>query len=86
LVGDRSGKHRGVSGIVSIAIGVVVLLGAVLLYRRRDDPTTQRTAGITRGMTGLTSRAPRSPRKLTVDAVLAVILGVALIVYGVASL
>jgi hypothetical protein len=37
-------------------------------------------------MSDLTSRAPRSPRMLTVDAVVAVILGVALIAYGIASL
>ena len=63
-----------------------MLAGAPFLYRRRNNPTTQRIAGLGRGTAGLSSGAPRSAPQITRDVVVAAVFGIAFIAYGVATL
>jgi LPXTG-motif cell wall-anchored protein len=81
-----SGDTGGVQGVASIVLGVLMLAGAPFLYRRRNNPSTQRNAGLGRGTAGLSSSAPRSAPQITRDVVVAVIFGIAFVAYGIATL
>ena len=69
-----------------MVLGVFMLAGAAFLYRRRNNPSTQRSAGLGRGAAGLASAAPRSARQITRDVVVAVIFGSVFVAHGVATL